>query len=277
MAETPDVIELGPIDPVKHVEDILDAGAPVKSLKGIPMVTAESAKLTDMMDNLENLTDFAQLEEAAEALRNEKTPKNPAIDPVKEPVKLPPPPPRQSPKAATPKAPKPANVVDYEPVSSSRRRRRTGGSSSEPVALPTSSGSNYSTTALTGEHVASIIKMTHAIGSTVLGPAFTIDDDSAKMIGDAAMPVLEDFGVQVASRAVHMLMLVSTVAMIEGPIMMGVWLEMKSRAEAQRLGVSTMEVQGNGKGYREAVANDALAQQIAMATGVMVGNAPEQS
>lgn len=263
--------EAKPLDPVEHVETLLNAEGPIARLEGYPQVTAESAKLSDMMDNLDKLEDFEQLAKVAEAqIANEISPKHPAIDPLKEPVKLPPPRPRVSPRQAEPKAPKAADVPDYEPASTTRRRRRAGGSG-EPVALPSAGPSTK--TELTGEHVASLIKMTHAVGSTVLGPAFSISDESAKAIGDAAMPVLEDFGVQVASRAVHLLMLVSTVAMIEGPIMMTVYMDMRARAEMQRSGLSTMTMSTGGK-YQEASPND-IASAISQATGVMVGNAPE--
>lgn len=257
------------LDPVAHVEAMMEAGKDAEAgiigrLKGIPQVTAESAKLSEMMDNLSDLKDFAALEQAAEKQRIEAA----TIDPIKEPVKLPPPRPRPSPAAAAPVSPKSADVTDYEPKV--RGRRRTAAPPPTPVSLPT--GGPSGTSALTGEHVASLLEMTHAIGATVLGPAFSIPHESAVKIGEAAMPVLEDFGVQVASRAVHLLMLVSTVFMIEGPIMAGVWMEMQARAQRERTGMSTMAVQG-GK-YKEADVSQA--DLISQYTGVQIGNAPAE-
>lgn len=263
-------------DPLDHVNMILAAEGPAPhQAQTIPFVTEQSQKLSEMMDNLGSLEDFGDLKRAAEAQLaaqdvNIEAPKAPSRP--QEPVKLPPMRTVPSPRQATPKAPKDANVADYEPRSPSRRRR--SGGSAEPVSLPTATPST--TTALNGDHVAALLTMVHTVGSTVLGPSFSIPPESAKAIGDAALPVLEDFGVAVASRAVHLLMLVATITMVEGPIVLTVVNDMKMRAEMQRSGLSTMTMSGAPFGtQRQEPTQDDIASAISMATGVMVGNAPE--
>ncbi len=258
-------------DPVAHVETILSAEGPSPEPRNVPLVQEQSRKLSEMMDDLTDLKDFGALKEAAQAeMTRLATTGEPMPIPKEaeerkpEPVKLPPPRIFDSPRQAAPKAPKEAPVADYEARPAGRRRRPQAASSAPQ--LPTGGG-GPSTTALNGEHVAALLKMTHAVGATVLGPAFAISDESARAIGDAALPVLEDFGVAVASRAVHLLMLVSTVAMIEGPIMLTVYADMKNRAEMQRAGLSTMAMSQG-----PATTTD-IASAISQATGVMVGNA----
>lgn len=260
---TPDVIALGGPNPVEHVETITAGAKPVEAPPNIARNTEPSEKLKDLLEQMEDLEDFDKVKEAAEELR----PKTETIDaPARKPVKLPdfdavsarP----NHPRNARPVAPREAGVTDAEPEPRVRRRRGGRATTGEPVvsAAPRQS--------LESKHIAGLLQMTHAVGSTVLGPSFTITEEQATAIGEAAIPVLEDFGIQMASRAVHLMALLATVGMIEGPIMLNVWMDMKERAERQRSGVSTMTV---GSPVKPAPLTDA--EVIAQMTGVQVGPA----
>ena len=260
---TPDVIELGGPNPLEHVETIVAGAKPVEPPADIARNTEPTEKLKDLLDQMEDLEDFKRVEEEAEKLR----PQPAVIDagPVRRPVKLP----NfdevgslraNHPRNARPQAPREASVTDAEPEPRVRRRRGGRATTGEPVvsAAPRQS--------LESKHIAGLLQMTHAVGSTVLGPSFTITEEQATAIGEAALPVLEDFGIQMASRAVHLMALLATVGMIEGPIMLNVWMDMKERAERQRSGTSTMSVGSPG---RPTPLTDA--EVIAQMTGVQVG------
>lgn len=265
-------------DPVATVDMILNAEGPApRDAMPIPTVMAQSKKLSEMMDGLTDLSDFGAIRKDIDeemvkiATVGTEEERKKGTDP--EPVKLPPFRPVEGPRAAAPKAPKEAPVHEYEARTPGRRRgAKSQATPANPTTLPTG-GAGPSTTALTGEHVASLLKMTHAIGATVLGPSFAIPDESARAIGDAALPVLEDFGVAMASRAVHLMMLVSTVAMIEGPILLTVFNDMKTRAQINRTGLSAMAMGGSAGPHNQYQDDEAIARAISMATGVQVGNA----
>jgi len=271
------IIRTPKVDPLAHVNMILDAESPApRQTTTIPTVMEQSKKLSEMMDGIADPGEFGTLHNEIEAemakIATVGTESERSKGTNPEPVKLPPFRP-DSPRKAEPKAPKEAPVHDYEARTPGRRRGRGAGNQQAPINLPANTVTG-GTTALNGEHVASLLKMTHAVGATVLGPAFSISDESARAIGDAALPVLEDFGVAVASRAVHLLMLVSTVAMIEGPIMLTVYADMKARAESQRSGFSTMAMGGGmHNAFPEGADPDEVVNAVSRATGVMVGNA----
>lgn len=261
--KTPKVIELPGPNPVEHVESILAAPPAAPPPDPIPHITSESALLTEMLDNIDGPpTDdvFAEIDR--------KLVEHQTLGPKDE-VKLPPPPPRNSPRDATPKAPKEAIPASYEAATPRRRRRSSGGNdSATTIGIPAATPAIP--TSLGPEHIASLLQMAHAVGSTVLGPSFLLDKQSAEAIGAAAIPVLDDFGVVVAGKIVHVMMLVATVGMIEGPIFAGVWLEMRRRAEARMPGATAMTA---GAPVRQA--EPSFADLVSAATGVQVGNAPE--
>ena len=262
------------VDPLAHVNMILDAESPAPRPEiSIPMVTEQSQKLSDMMDDLTDLKDFDDLKARAEKQMAQTA----SIDPVKDPVKLPPPRAFDSPRQATPRAPKPVSIPEYEAEAPGRRRRRTAASNPTPVTLPTASPST--TEALNGDHIARLLGLVHMAGSTILGPEFAISQESAKEIGDAAMPVLEDFGVHAASRAIHLLMFVSTVAFIEGPIAFTAINAMRARANMRDTGMFSYNVGGpaptNVGPMGSRFPDGDVAAAISQATGVQIGNAPE--
>lgn len=260
-------------DPLAHVNMILDAESPAPRMEQtVPTVMEQSKKLSEMMDSITDPSEFGTLHHEIEAemakiategteAERAKVAAQAQSKPTPEPVKLPS---FDAPSRAIPKGPKEAGVPEYD-VRPGGRRARSKASAPAPVSLPTGATPTGQTTQLTGEHVASLLKMTHAIGATVLGPTFSIPDESAKAIGDAALPVLEDFGIAVASRAVHLMMLVSTVAMIEGPIILTTMESMRRKAQMERGGYSAMAMGS------DTMTEEDIAAAVSAATGVVVG------
>ena len=140
-----------------------------------------------------------------------------------------------------------------------RRRRTTRPSASSPI---------------TPKQVADLMVSSHLMAAALVGPAAMITPEQGQQIGDALVPVLEDWGVVVASKALHIVMLVAALAMVEGPVAVNVMTSMRERAKAaaaQRGSMTAsgpaqpMVVNNNGNGQ----AYDAAA--VARALGVELG------
>lgn len=82
---------------------------------------------------------------------------------------------------------------------------------------------------LTPKQVADMVKMAHALAAANLGPKANISDTEAEALGEAIVPVLEDYGVRVASKIIHIVVLATTVAMVEGPVVLGIAKDMTER------------------------------------------------
>lgn len=84
------------------------------------------------------------------------------------------------------------------------------------------------------QEIANLLTMAHIVGSTVMGPEFMITKEQSDAIAKAAVPVIEDFGVAVAGKALHLLTLGAAIITIEGPILMKTVESMQRRANSQR-------------------------------------------
>lgn len=105
-----------------------------------------------------------------------------------------------------------------ETASTGARRRRTSTrSASSPV---------------TPKQVADLMVSSHLMAAALVGPAAMITPEQGQQIGDALVPVLEDYGVVVASKVLHLVMLLAAVAMVEGPVAINVMTSMRERAKA---------------------------------------------
>lgn len=92
---------------------------------------------------------------------------------------------------------------------------------------------------LTPKQVSDLALMAHTLAAQSLGPSAAISEEQAEALGEAIVPVLEDFGVRVASKVVHLVVLVTTLAMVEGPVLVGVARDAQARVTQQRVQAQT--------------------------------------
>ena len=130
---------------------------------------------------------------------------------------------------------------------------------------------------LTPDQIADIILMAHTMGVTMIGPEAAIDPVAARRMADAMVPVMDDFGVQVAGKVVHVVVLVAALVAIEGPIALNV-LQAQQRKAAQRVpgtmrtpAVAPSSAPGASNGQTSAAPTPDIARIIAAQTGLEVG------
>lgn len=87
---------------------------------------------------------------------------------------------------------------------------------------------------LTPKQVADLALMGHQMAAASLGPKAAISEEQAEALGEAIVPVLEDYGVVLASKVVHLVVLITTLVMVEGPVVMGVMNDMQRQAQERK-------------------------------------------
>lgn len=160
-----------------------------------------------------------------------------------------------------PAAPKNAPVADVAFAEESPLPRRGG-------RRPRKQASN-----ITPDQIADIITMAHTMGEAMVGPEAHIDPVAARRMADAMVPVMDDFGVQVAGKIVHVAVLIAAIVTIEGPIAYNV-LQAQQRKVAQRAapGTARMAAPSSAPGTNgQAAPQPDIARIIAQQTGLEVG------
>lgn len=94
------------------------------------------------------------------------------------------------------------------------------------------------------EDISKLLVGAHAAAGAVLSPKARISKEDADQIAAAFVPVAEDFGIAVASKIVHVILLVATVAAVEGPIAWEVMIDMQEKRRAARARNVTQVVGG---------------------------------
>ena len=141
-------------------------------------------------------------------------------------------------------------IVNRTTSDAPRRRGRPPGSKNRPKDvqpgdaafaedLPTRRRGRPPGQKLTPKQVADLALMAHTLAAGSLGPSVAISEEQAEALGDAIVPVLEDFGVRVASKVVHIVVLVTTLVMVEGPILVNVARDTQKRVAEQRVQAQT--------------------------------------
>jgi hypothetical protein len=102
-----------------------------------------------------------------------------------------------------------------------RRTRRTAGR--VPQAEP-----------LKKEDISRLLTGAHSAAGAILGPKAKITKEQADEIAGAFVPVAEDFGIAVASKIVHIILLVAVVASVEGPVAWDVLTDIRAKQQAAR-------------------------------------------
>ena len=126
-----------------------------------------------------------------------------------------------------------------EPV---RRRGRPPGSTNAPknVGLPDDisnplpkrgPGRPRKSTAnpLTKDQLSRLIFGTHEAAGAAISPAAKIDKEQADAIAEAMLPVFEDFGLVVAGKVAHLIMLIAVVGMVEVPVAIAVATDARTK------------------------------------------------
>ena len=123
-----------------------------------------------------------------------------------------------------PAGPKPASIDVPDTQLPRRRGRALGSRNRKPEANVTS------------EQLADMIIMGHTLAASMISPAAGISEKDAKKIGDAMIPVMEDFGIVVVGKVVHILALLAVIVVVEAPIVIGVVTSAQQQALARRSG-----------------------------------------
>jgi hypothetical protein len=138
--------------------------------------------------------------------------------------------PRKTPPVVDPNAPLNVpvdpDIAHSAPTPGSRRRRSTK-APAQPV-VP-----------VTAAQVSNLLVSSHDMASIFLGAGVKITKEQGDMIGEALIPVLDDWGVVVAGKLVHLLVLVAAISMVEGSVAIRVISEAQTAAKARRSGTTT--------------------------------------
>lgn len=147
--------------------------------------------------------------------------------------------------------------VFSSPAPEAPRRGRPRGSTNAPknVGLPDdisnplpkrgpgSRGPRKSTaTALTKDQLSRLIFGTHEAAGAAISPAAKIDKEQADAIAEVMLPVFEDFGLVVAGKVAHLIMLVAVIGMVEVPVAMAVATEARNQMLAARNNTQHMNI-----------------------------------
>lgn len=136
-----------------------------------------------------------------------------------------------------------------------RKRARRKAQADEPV---------------TAEQLADVISMAHTLAEGMIGPGAHINPEDAKKIAIAAVPVLDDWGVAVAGKVVHLVALVAAITVVEVPIGMRIMQTMAEQARINREGRGQMVMTAATPTPQAPVVNP-QASEVAAMTGVEVG------
>ena len=118
----------------------------------------------------------------------------------------------------------PTNVDVNMPEGTGSRRRAGTRKRSEPVSP---------------QDIVDVLLFGHDAASMILGPAAKMSEEDAKKIAARAAVVAEDFGIEVAGRIAHVVLLLAATVSIEAPIIFRVMLAQQAAAAARRSGQTT--------------------------------------